>query len=188
MVESENRRVSAFHSASVTVPISVGGWSTIGSHTHVHIHWNKSSLLAAEKVSLLCAAIPASTPTALPFPLSFPLSHAPSILVPLAIVGYDGGVRCEASCSAVLLDWECSEAFDVEQGVPLRILFSVFINCLLKEAVMAVLLEATLQFGTKAYRCSACLWRLKANVSKSAVVVFSGEQALPRLSAEWQET
>ena len=39
------------------------------------------------------------------------------------------------SRSAVLLDGECSEAFDVQQGVP--ILFSVFINGLLKEVEQA---------------------------------------------------
>ena len=46
------------------------------------------------------------------------------------------------SRSAVLLDGECSEAFDVEQGVAQGcslspILFSVFINGLLKEVEQA---------------------------------------------------
>ena len=96
------------------------------------------------------------------------------------------------SRSAVLLDGECSEAFDVQQGVAQGcslspILFSVFINGLLKEVEQAGLgvelsdgstiggmlfaddfvgvrnSEEELQRLAHAY---CCKWRLKANVSK----------------------
>ena len=122
---------------------------------------------------------------------------------------------------AVLLDGECSEAFDVQQGVAQGcslspILFSVFINGLLKEVEQAGLgvelsdgstiggmlfaddfvgvsnSEEELQRLINVAHAYCCKWRLKANVSKSAVVVFArelvegswnwGEQALPRLS------
>ena len=118
------------------------------------------------------------------------------------------------SRSAVLLDGECSEAFDVQQGVAQGcslspILFSVFINGLLKEVEQAGLgvelsdgstiggmlfaddfvgvsnSEEELQRLINVAHAYCCKWRLKANVSKSAVVVFDrnwGEQALPRLS------
>ena len=125
------------------------------------------------------------------------------------------------SRSAVLLDGECSEAFDVQQGVAQGcslspILFSVFINGLLKEVEQAGLgvelsdgstiggmlfaddfvgvsnSEEELQRLINVAHAYCCKWRLKANVSKSAVVVFArelvegswnwGEQALPRLS------
>ena len=126
------------------------------------------------------------------------------------------------SRSAVLLDGECSEAFDVQQGVAQGcslspILFSVFINGLFKEVEQAGLgvelsdgstiggslfaddfvgvsnSEEELQRLINVVHAYCCKWRLKANVSKSAVVVFArelvegswnwGEQlALPRLS------
>ena len=122
------------------------------------------------------------------------------------------------SRSAVLLDGECSEAFDVQQGVAQGcslspILFSVFINGLLKEVEQAGLgvelsdgstiggmlfaddfvgVSNELQRLINVADAYCCKWRLKANVSKSAVVVFArelvegswnwGEQALPRLS------
>ena len=114
------------------------------------------------------------------------------------------------SRSAVLLDGECSEAFDVQQGVAQGcslspILFSVFINGLLKEveqaglgvelsdgSIIGGMLLAIQRKNFNVAHAYCCKWRLKANVSKSAVVVFArelvegswnwGEQALPRLS------
>ena len=93
------------------------------------------------------------------------------------------------------------------------ILFSVFINGLLEQAGLGVELsdgstiggmlfaddfvgvsnsEEELQRLINVAHAYCCKWRLKANVSKSAVVVFArelvegswnwGEQALPRLS------
>ena len=105
------------------------------------------------------------------------------------------------SRSAVLLDGECSEAFDVQQGVAQGcslspILFSVFINDLLKEVEQVGLgvelsdgstiggklfaddfvgvsnSEEELQRLINVAHAYCCKWRLKANVSKSAVVVF----------------
>ena len=120
--------------------------------------------------------------------------------------------------SAVLLDGECSEAFDVQQGVGQGCSLSpiLFINGLLKEVEQAGLgvelsdgstiggmlfaddfvgvsnSEEELQRLINVAHAYCCKWRLKANVSKSAVVVFArellegswnwGEQALPRLS------
>ena len=120
------------------------------------------------------------------------------------------------SRSAVLLDGECSEAFDVQQGVAQGyslspISFSVFINGLLKEVEQAGLREELsdgstiggmlfaddfvgvsnseeeLQTLINVAHAYCCKWRLKANVSKSAVVLLVEgswnwrEQALPRL-------
>ena len=108
------------------------------------------------------------------------------------------------SRSAVLLDGECSEAFDVQQGVAQGcsispILFSVFINGLLKEVEQAGLRvelsdgstiggmlfaddfvgvsnsEEELQRLINVAHAYCCKWRLKADVSKSAVVVFARE-------------
>ena len=108
------------------------------------------------------------------------------------------------SRSAVLLDGECSEAFDVQQGVAQGcslspILFSVFINGLLKEVEQAGLgvelsdgntiggmlfaddfvgvsnSEEELQRLINVAHAYCCKWRLKTNVSKSAVVVFARE-------------
>ena len=58
-----------------------------------------------------------------------------------------GKINYKVSRSAVLLDGECSEAFDVEQGVAQGcslspILLSVFINGLLKEVEQASLAGA----------------------------------------------
>ena len=82
----------------------------------------------------------------------------------------------ESSKSAVSLDGERSEAFDVEQGVAqgCRILFSVFINGLLREveeAEIGIDLSSGGRLGgllfaddfvgvsesKDAYRCGACL-------------------------------
>ena len=97
------------------------------------------------------------------------------------------------SRSAVLLDGECSEAFDVQQGVAQGcslspILFSVFINGLLKEVEQAGLgvelsdgstiggmlfaddfvgvsnSEEELQRLINVAHAYCCKWRLKANV------------------------
>ena len=95
------------------------------------------------------------------------------------------------SRSAVLLDGECSEAFDVQQGVAQGcslspILLPVFINGLLKEVEQAGLgvelsdgstiggvsnSEEELQRLINVAHAYCCKWRLKANVSKSEVVV-----------------
>ena len=100
--------------------------------------------------------------------------------------------------SAVLLDGECSEAFDVQQGVGQGCSLSpiLFINGLLKEVEQAGLgvelsvgstiggmlfaddfvgvsnSEEELQRLINVAHAYCCKWRLKANVSKSAVVVF----------------
>ena len=107
----------------------------------------------------------------------------------------------EASRSAVLLDGEKSASFSVEQGVAQGcslspILFSVFINDLLKEVEKAELgihlgeggkiggmlfaddfvglSDSKEQLRDVVYSyCSK--WRLKANVTKSAVMVFTKE-------------
>ena len=122
------------------------------------------------------------------------------------------------SRSAVLLDGECSEVFDVEQGVAQGcslspISFSVFINGLLKEVEQAGFgvelstiggflfadafvgvsnSEEELQRLINVAHAYCCKWRLRANVSKSAVVVFArelvegswnwGEQDLPKFT------
>ena len=115
------------------------------------------------------------------------------------------------SRSAVLLDGECSEAFDVQQGVAQGcslspILFSVFIDGLLEQAGLGEELSDGSTIGGMLFaddfvglqrlinvaHAYCCKWRLKANVSKSAVVVFArelvegswnwGDKALPRLS------
>ena len=127
----------------------------------------------------------------------------------------------ESSKSAVLLDGEQSEAFDLEQGVAQGcslspILFSVFINGLLREveeADVGVKLSSGGRLGGLLFAddfvgfteskdqlqrlidvvyAYCCKWRLKANVSKSAVMVFAresvdgawkwGEHSLPRVS------
>ena len=107
----------------------------------------------------------------------------------------------------------CSKVY-IAQGCSLSpILFSVFINGLLKEVEQAGLgvelsdgstiggmlfaddfvgVSSELQRLINVEHAYCCKWRLKANVSKSAVVVFArelvegswnwGEQALPRLS------
>ena len=99
------------------------------------------------------------------------------------------------SRSAVLLDGECSEAFDVQQGVAQGcslspILFSVFINGILKEVERAGLgvelsdgstiggmLFADDFVGVSNSEEELSMWRMPigANVSKSAVVVFARE-------------
>ena len=113
-------------------------------------------------------------------------------------------VMYRVSRSAVLLDGECSDAFDVQQGVAQGcslspILFSVFINGLLKEVEQAGLgvelsdgstiggmlfaddfvgvsnSEEELQRLINVVHAYCCKWRLKANVSKGAVVVFARE-------------
>ena len=108
----------------------------------------------------------------------------------------------ECSKSAVLLDGERSEAFDVEQGVAQGcslspILFSVFINGLLREveeAEIGIDLSSGGRLGGLLFAddfvgvseskeqlqmlIDACLlleMEAKANVSKSAVMVFSRE-------------
>ena len=127
----------------------------------------------------------------------------------------------EASRSAVLLEGEKSPAFSVEQGVAQGcslspILFSVFINDLLKdveEAGLGIELSSGKMIGGMLFAddfvgitdskeslqklinvvhryCNR--WRLKANVGKSAVMVFSrnvvegewnwGEHQLPKVS------
>ena len=127
----------------------------------------------------------------------------------------------ESSKRAVLLDGEKSDTFTIEQGVAQGcslspILFSVFINDLLKE-VDQTGLEIQLSSGKtvggmlfaddfvgisdskKSLQklldaCSYCSkWRLRANMSKSAVMVFSkdtvngcwkwGEYSLPIVSS-----
>ena len=126
----------------------------------------------------------------------------------------------ESSRSAVLLEGEQSAAFNVEQGVAQGcslspILFSVFINGLLKEveqaelgielsngAIIGGMLFADdfvgvsdsgeeLQKLIDVVHAYCCKWRLKANVSKSAVMVFArdavegdwkwGENSLPKV-------
>ena len=126
----------------------------------------------------------------------------------------------ESSRSAVLLEGEQSAAFNVEQGVVQGcslspILFSVFINGLLKEveqaklgiehsngAIIGGMLFADdfvgvsdsgeeLQKLIDVVHTYCCKWRLKANVSKSAVMVFArdavegdwkwGENSLPKV-------
>ena len=128
----------------------------------------------------------------------------------------------EASRSAILLEGEKSAAFRVEQGVAQGcslspILFSVFINGLLKdveEAGLGIEISSGKRMGGMlfaddfvgvsesreslqklidvVYRyCNR--WRLKANVGKSAVMVFSkdrvegrwkwGEHELPKVSS-----
>ena len=126
----------------------------------------------------------------------------------------------ESSRSAVLLEGEQSAAFNVEQGVAQGfslspILFSVFINGLLKEVEQAELgIELSngariggmlfaddfvgvsdsgeeLQKLIDVVHAYCCKWRLKANVSKSAVMVFArdavegdwkwGENSLPKV-------
>ena len=101
----------------------------------------------------------------------------------------------ESSKSAVLLDGERSEAFDVEQGVAQGcslspIYFSVFINGLLREVeeaeigidLLGGLLFADdfvgvsesndqLQTLIDVVHAYCWKWRLKANVSKSAVIL-----------------
>ena len=112
----------------------------------------------------------------------------------------------ESSRSAVLLEGEKSEVFNVEQGVAQGcslspILFSVFINGLLvavEQAGLGIELSDGGRVGGQLQRVidmvhSYCRkWRLKANVSKSAVMTFGkgsvegswkwGEQDLPRVS------
>ena len=106
----------------------------------------------------------------------------------------------ESSRSAVLLEGEQSAAFNVEQGVAQGCSlspFSVFINGLLKEVEQAELgIELSngariggmlladdfvgvsdsgeqLQMLIDVVHAYCCKWRLKANVSKSAVMVFA---------------
>ena len=127
----------------------------------------------------------------------------------------------EESRSTVLLEGEKSAMFSVEQGVALGcslspILFSVFINDLLnyvEQAELGIQLSSGKRFGGMLFAndfvdvsdsmeslqklidvvhryCNK--WRLKANVSKSAVMVFSqnsvefrwkwGEHKLPKVS------
>ena len=126
----------------------------------------------------------------------------------------------EASRSTVLLEGEKSAMFSVEQGVAQGcslspILFSVFINDLLKDveqAELGIQLSSGKRVGGMLFAddfvgvsdsreslqklidvhgyCNK--WRLKANVSKSAVMVFSknsveggwkwGEHTLPKVS------
>ena len=110
----------------------------------------------------------------------------------------------EASRSAVLLDGEKSASFSVEQGVAQGcslspILFSVFINDLLKEVEKAELgihlgeggriggmlfaddfvglsdSKEQLQKLIDVVYSYCSKWRLKANVTKSAVMVFTKE-------------
>ena len=123
---------------------------------------------------------------------------------------------CESSRSAVLLGGEKSEVFNVEQGVGQGcslspILFSVFINCLLVAVEQAGLgmemshvgivwgllfaddFVGVIESGEQlqGVRDVVLRWRLKANVSKSAVMTFGkgsvedswkwGEQDLPRV-------
>ena len=117
----------------------------------------------------------------------------------------------ESSKSAVLLEGEKSDTFTIEQGVAQGcssspILFSVFINDLLKEVEQTGLgiqlssddfvgisdSKKSLQKLHNNY--SYCnKWRLRANVSKSAVMVFSkdavngcwnwGEYSFPIISS-----
>ena len=128
----------------------------------------------------------------------------------------------EASRSAVFLEGEKSTEFRLEQGVAQGcslspILFSVFINDLLKaveQAKLGVQLSSGKKIGGMLFAddfvgvidskeslqklidvvhgyCNK--WRLKANVSKSAVMVFSrnsveggwkwGEHKLPKVSS-----
>ena len=108
-----------------------------------------------------------------------------------------------SSRSAVLLEGEKSDSFNVDQGVAhgcslSPILFSVFINDLLKEVEQA---ELGIQLSSGSGKTfggmlfaddfvgvsdskeslqklidvvySYCKWRLRANVIKSAVIVFS---------------
>ena len=113
----------------------------------------------------------------------------------------------ESSRSAVLLEGEQSAAFKVEQGVAQGcnlspILFSVFINGLLKEveqaelgielsngAIIGGMLFADdfvgvsdsgeeLQKLIDVVHAFCCKWRLKANVSKSAVMVFARDAVI----------
>ena len=127
-----------------------------------------------------------------------------------------------SSRSAVLLEGEKSDSFNVDQGVAQGcslspILFSVFINDLLKEveqAELGIQLSSGKTFGGMLFAddfvgvsdskeslqklidvvysyCSK--WRLRANVIKSAVMVFSkdavngcwkwGEHSLPKVSS-----
>ena len=127
-----------------------------------------------------------------------------------------------SSRSAVLLEGEKSDSFNVQQGVAqgcslFPILFSVFINDLLKEveqAELGIQLSSGKTFGGMLFAddfvgvsdskeslqklidvvysyCSK--WRLRANVIKSAVMVFSkdtvngcwkwGEHSLPNVSS-----
>ena len=127
-----------------------------------------------------------------------------------------------SSRSAVLLEGEKSDSFNVDQGVAQGcslspILFSVFINALLKEveqAELGIQLSSGKTFGGMLFAddfvgvsdskenlqklidvvysyCSK--WRLRANVIKSAVMVFSkdavngcwkwGEYSLPKVSS-----
>ena len=127
-----------------------------------------------------------------------------------------------SSRSAVLLEGEKSDSFNVDQGVAQGcslspILFSVFINDLLKEveqAELGIQLSSCKTFGGMLFAddfvgvsdskenlqklidvvysyCSK--WRLRANVIKSAVMVFSkdavngcwkwGEYSLPKVSS-----
>ena len=127
----------------------------------------------------------------------------------------------EASRSTVLLEGEKSAMFSVEQGVAQGcslspILFSVFINDLLKDvkqAELGIQLSSSKSVGGMLFAddfvgvsdsreslqklidvvngyCNK--WRLKASVSKSAVMVFSknsleggwkwGEHTLPKVS------
>ena len=113
----------------------------------------------------------------------------------------------EYSKSAVLLDGERLEAFGVDQGVAQGcslspILFSVFINGLLREVEEAEIgidlsgggrlggllfaddfvgdseTKDQLQSLIDVVHAYCRKWRLKANVSKSAVMVFSGESVV----------
>ena len=106
----------------------------------------------------------------------------------------------EASKSAILLEREKLPAFWVEQGVAqgcsLSILFSVFINGLLKDVEeaglgsngkrMGGMLFADDFVGVSESRESLIRycnrWRLKANVGKSAVMVFSKD----RIEGKWK--
>ena len=120
-------------------------------------------------------------------------------------------VMYEASRSAILLEGEKSAAFSVEQGVAQGcslspILFSVFINDLLKDVEEAGLgieisngkrmggmlfaddfvgvsesRESLQKLIDVVYRyCNR--WRLRANVGKSAVMVFSKD----RVEGRWK--